>query len=73
MPPRIIEKAKERAREKNVTLSLYVEEAVRSALSKDESTPSESVVKLPTFNCGGPALIDLEDKDALWEALDDRS
>lgn len=27
-------------------------------------------VELPSFDCGGPALIDLNDKEAVWEALD---
>ncbi|MHC2799334.1 hypothetical protein ACUXA5_001640 [Corynebacterium hesseae] len=32
-----------------------------------------TTINLPSFDCGGPALVDLSDKEAVWAALDDHS
>ena len=44
----------------------------------DRQCPSANIdcmnakAELPSFDCGGPALIDLNDKESVWEALDAR-
>lgn len=71
LPPKVLEAAKTQARENKTTLSAYVESAVRSALERDSQVAETMVpIALPVFDLGGPALVDLDDKDALWEALD---
>lgn len=69
--PNILEAAKAAAGKNDVTLSAYVEEAVRVALGRSDDVAGGSIT-LPAFNCGGAPLIDLDDKDALWGILDDR-
>ncbi|WP_246815708.1 hypothetical protein [Corynebacterium sp. HMSC05D03] len=55
-------------------MSSYVEEAVRAALKKESHISTEDTpVNLPSFDCGGPALVDLSDKEAVWAVLDDHS
>lgn len=48
-----------------------METAVRYAIDKDsQAVPVRESVKIPVFDCGGPALVNLADKDAIWEILD---
>lgn len=72
LPPKLLEAAKRQAKLNDLTLSSYVEEVIRTALEHVDSTPHQSTaVTLPVFDCG-PMLVDIDDKDALWEVLDDR-
>lgn len=74
LPPKLLEETKVQAKANNVTLSSYVEEAVRAALKKETRISTEDApVNLPSFDCGGPALVDLSDKEAVWAVLDDHS
>ena len=57
LPPKLLEETKVQAKANNVTFS------------STEDTP----VNLPSFDCGGPALVDLSDKEAVWAVLDDHS
>lgn len=59
------------ANRSGVTLSEYVEDAVRTALGRSDDV-FDGPITLPAFNCGGAPLVDLDDKDALWGILDDR-
>jgi hypothetical protein len=67
LPDALAEEAKERAAAEGRTFTSLVEEGLRMVL---ERTPEASTREpLPTFR-GGGFLIDLEDKEALWEILD---
>ena len=67
----IYEAATADANQRGVTLSEYVEDAVRTALGRSDEA-FDGPIALPAFNCGGAPLVDLDDKDALWGILDDR-
>lgn len=63
--------AKSRAAHEGQTLTSFIEEALRDRLAAlDSETPH---APLPTF--GNPRtsrfLVDIDDRDALWEALDE--
>ena len=74
LPPKLLEETKVQAKANTVTLSSYVEEAVRAALKKEARISTEDTpVNLPSFDCGGPALVDLSNKEAVWAVLDDHS
>lgn len=60
----IYEAATAAANQRDVTLSEYVEDAVRTALGRSDG-------RLPAYHCGGPAQVDLDDKEALGEILDE--
>lgn len=63
--------AKRRAASEGRTLTSYIEEALRDRLARSETPAAHQ--PLPTF--GDPAtsrfLVDIDDRDALWEALDE--
>lgn len=65
--------AKSRARDEGTTLTSFIEEALRDRLRKEP--PAAAGEPLPTF--GDPAssrfLVDIDDKDALMDALDERA
>lgn len=65
--------AKLRAASEGRTLTSFIEEALRDRLAKS-AAPTEAQ-PLPTF--GDPAtshfLVDIDDRDALWEALEGSS
>lgn len=67
LPDSLAEEAKERAAAEGRTFTSLVEEGLRMVLATPEE-PDEPK-PLPTFR-GGRHLIDMEDKDALWEILD---
>jgi len=69
LPDALVEQAKERAAEEGRTLTSLIEEGLRQVLA-EEPAPRERQ-PLPTVGGrGGRQLIDLEDKEALWEILD---
>lgn len=73
LPSKVLEAAKQQAKLNDLTLSSYVEEVIRTALKQAENPPQQTDgTSLPVFDCG-PMLVDIDDKDALWETLDDRS
>ncbi|KJQ55718.1 Antitoxin VapB25 [Microbacterium sp. SA39] len=63
--------AKIRAAAEGRTLTSFIEEALRDRLAKSEAMAPAA--PLPTF--GDPStshfLVDIDDRDALWEALDE--
>lgn len=63
--------AKARAAAEGRTFTSFIEEALREHLAKLET--SAPVEPLPTFGDPGTSrfLIDIDDRDALWEALDE--
>lgn len=67
LPDSLLEAARERAAQEGRSVTSLMEEALRSLLEAPATPPHPP--KLPTWS-GGRLLVDLEDKDALWEILD---
>lgn len=69
LPDSLLERARRRADEEGRTVTSLMEEALRDLLSR----PAEraEVKPLPTDGMpDGRMLVDIDDKDALWEVLD---
>lgn len=65
----LFQSVKRRAEEEGRTVTSLIEEALRDLLAKSKS--SAQVDPLPTYGrVGSRMLIDIEDRDALFEALD---
>ena len=62
--------AKSAAAAAGLTFTSYIEDALREHLK--HQTIASSTVALPTFGLpgAGALLVDIDDKDALWDALD---
>jgi plasmid stability protein len=67
LPESLLEAARERAAAEGRSVTSLMEKALRRLL--EEQPTRTAPAKLPTWK-GGRLLIDLEDKDALWEILD---
>jgi hypothetical protein len=68
----LLREAKKRAAEEGTTLTEIVERALRDAL--DEPAPREPYVfDFPTVDGGGPPLVDVADRDALYDLMEGRS
>lgn len=70
LPDGLMAQVKARAEASGRTATSVVEEALRLMLTQPE--PSKPYRPMPVDTTGGGFLIDLLDKDALWDALDDR-
>ncbi len=67
----LLREAKKRAAEQGITLTRLFEEALRDKLT--EESPSEPYVfAFPTVD-GGPPMVDVADRDALYDLLDGRA
>lgn len=66
----LLREAKKRAAEEGTTLTHVVEEALRAAL--EEEPPTEPYVFRFPVVAGGPLLVDVADRDALYDLLDGR-
>lgn len=65
----LVDRVRERAKERGVSMSSIVEEAIVRMLT--EKAPSDHVpLELPSFNSGG-YLVDITDRNALYDAMDD--
>ena len=72
LPDGLMEAVKERATTSGRTVTSVVEEALRLFLAGEPANDSENR-PFPTWGSPGDRiLVDLEDKDALWAALDER-
>lgn len=67
LPDSLLEAARDRAREEGRSVTSLVEEALRNLLEGRSQATGQRI--LPTWS-GGRLLIDLDDKDAVWAALD---
>lgn len=48
-------------------MSTSIKSDLRQALGRsEESAGSNAADELPAYDCGGPPLVDLDDKDADW-------
>lgn len=69
LPDSLLEAARERARQEGRTVTSLMEEALWRLLESGRSDRDLPV--LPTDgHANGRFLIDIEDKDALWDVLD---
>ncbi|KQV06623.1 hypothetical protein [Leifsonia sp. Root112D2] len=74
LPDALFAAAKQGAAAEGVTMTSFVESALRARIAASGQS-SEASVRLPTWR-GGSAdgyLIDVTDKDAVWAVLDERS
>ncbi|MDN5855599.1 MAG: CopG family transcriptional regulator [Actinomycetia bacterium] len=69
LPDALAEAAKARAAQEGRTLTSLVEEGLRTVLARPAGPGTATV--LPTYgHPDGRVLIDLTDRDAVWDALD---
>ena len=66
----LLREAKKRAAEEGTTLTHIVEEALQSALT-DEPPSQPYAFNFPTVS-GGPFLVDIADRDALYDLMEGR-
>ena len=64
----VMTRLKEEAARRGTTISMLVEAALRSLLDANE--PARELPPLPNFH-GGQFLVDVADRDALYEAMKD--
>lgn len=68
LPDALFAEVRGRARAEGRTVTSVVEEALRDYIERATTTRSASV-RLTTWDLGGPSLVDLQDKAALYEVL----
>ena len=68
---RVMLRLKEEAARTGKTLSELVEAALRSMLDHQIRPPSGKLPPLPNFRGGSP-LVDISDRDALYQAMEGR-
>jgi hypothetical protein len=66
----LVDRVRERAKERGVSMSSVVEEAIVRMLAQPAGPASREPIDLPSFPMG-PFLVDITDRDALYDALDD--
>lgn len=65
---------KRKAAERGTTLTRFIEEALREHLRRDEERTSASFrLRLVTVEGGPRPEVDLDDRDALYEAMEGRA
>jgi hypothetical protein len=67
----VLRQAKTRAAERGTTLTSFVEEALRDALAEPEPDGSY-VFDFPVVDGGGPPLVDVADREALYDRMEGR-
>jgi hypothetical protein len=65
----LVEQVRQQAKERGVSMSSIVEEAIFRMLT-EKATPDHPPLDLPSFNSGGH-LVDIADRNAMYDALDD--
>ena len=65
----LVERVRERARERGVSMSSVVEEAIVRMLA-EKATLERPPLDLPSFDSGG-YLVDITDRNAMYDAMDD--
>lgn len=66
----LVEQVRQRARERGVSMSSIVEEAIMRLLVEPAASEDQPLLDLPSFNSGG-WLVDITDRNAIYDALDD--
>ncbi|MEJ5868238.1 type II toxin-antitoxin system VapB family antitoxin [Pseudokineococcus sp. 5B2Z-1] len=68
----LMAEVKQRASQEGRTTTSFIEEALRAYLAAERTSPSDE--PLPSWgSADGRVLVDLEDRDAVWAALDETS
>ena len=67
----LLREAKKRAAERGITLKRVVEDALRDALAEPEPDGSYAF-RFPAIDGGGPPLVDVADRDALYDLMEGR-
>jgi len=67
----LMREAKKRAAERGTTLTSVVEEALRDALAEPEPDRNYEF-RFPVTDGGGPPLVDVADRDALYDLMEGR-
>jgi len=69
---KLLEQAKKEAARKGKTLTAFMDEAIRQALTKPTDRPPRKKVHLPVSRAGGGTLpgVDLNDSAALLEIME---
>ena len=67
----LLREAKRRAAEEGVTLTRFFEDALRERLD-DEPPEKPYVFDFPVVDGGGPPMVDVADRDALYELMEGR-
>ena len=67
----VMRRLKEEAARSGRTLSELVEAALRTMLDHQKILPSQDLPPLPSFHGGSP-LVDISDRDALYQAMEGR-
>ena len=65
----VMNRLRAEAAHRGCTMSSLVEAALRTLL--DQQPEEDQLAELPTFSCGGP-LVDISDRDALYQAMEGR-
>jgi len=68
---RVMVRLKQEAAKSGKTISELVEAALRSMLDRQSRTSDEDLPPLPSFH-GGQPLVDIGDRDALYQAMEGR-
>lgn len=66
----LVERVRERAKERGVSMSSVVEEAIVRMLAEPAALATWEPNDLPSFPMG-PFLVDITDREALYDAMDD--
>lgn len=67
----LLREAKKRAADRGTTLTRVVEDALRDALAEAEPDGSYTF-RFPVIDGGGPPLVDVADRDALYDLMEGR-
>ena len=68
----LLREAKKRAADEGTTLTAIVEGALRAALEPPDAR-EPYVFDFPTVDGGGPPLVDVADRDALYDLMEGRT
>ena len=69
---RLLERAKRHAATRRMTLRALVEEALRARLAPRPAAPAGYRFAPPTVRGSSPPAVDVADRNALYDLLDDR-
>ena len=70
LPASLMQQVRKRAESDRRTVTSVVEQAIRELLARDQAC-SENEGDLPTYGApGSQPLVDIDDRDALYSALD---
>lgn len=68
LPDSLVERARRRAEVEGRSVTSLMEEALRDLLDRARDEPGPD--PLPTWPGGGRMLVDIDNRDALWDVLD---